>query len=160
MDMGKLLGPLIRYAVGRTENKAWSPVQVPSPKDEDDREHATLKKERTGRSRRTKGLLARQGVRLPVKADFPQRLESVRTWDGAPLPPRLRVRLQRQEERLEHVEKQIKELERLRAREIRRSPDPMADQVRLLLRRMGEASRARPGSSWRSSVQVSSPARY
>ncbi len=139
MDVGKLLGQLIRYRSG--EKKVWSVVRVPSAKDEDDRqlhrELSNLKKERTRQINRIKGLLASQGIRLPVKADFPQRLESVRTWDGSPLLPRLRTRLQREHERLEFVGRQIKELERQRVQEIRQSRDPKVDQVRALMRLNG-----------------------
>ena len=139
MDVGKLLGQLIRYRSG--ERKVWSVVRVPSPKDEDDRqlhrELSTLKKERTRQINRIKGLLASQGVRLPVKADFAQRLESVRAWDGSPLLPRLQARLVREYERLEFVGKQIKQLERQRVQEIRQSADPKVEQVRALMRLNG-----------------------
>ena len=139
MDVGKLLGQLIRYRSG--ERKVWSVVRVPSPKDEDDRqlhrELSTLKKERTRQINRIKGLLASQGVRLPVKADFAQRLESVRAWDGSPLLPRLQARLVREYERLEFVGKQIKELERQRVQEIRQSADPKVEQVGRLMRLNG-----------------------
>jgi len=139
MDVGKLLGQLIRYRSG--ERKVWSVVRVPSAKDEDDRqlhrELSTLKKERTRQINRIKGLLASQGVRLPVKADFAQRLESVRAWDGSPLLPRLQARLVREYERLEFVGKQIKQLERQRVQEIRQSADPKVEQVRALMRLNG-----------------------
>ena len=139
MDVGKLLGQLIRYRSG--ERKVWSVVRVPSPKDEDDRqlhrELSTLKKERTRQINRIKGLLASQGVRLPVKADFAQRLESVRAWDGSPLLPRLQARLVREYERLEFVGKQIKQLERQRVQEIRQSADPKVEQVGRLMRLNG-----------------------
>lgn len=139
MDVGKLLGQLIRYRSG--ERKVWSVVRVPSPKDEDDRqlhrELSTLKKERTRQINRIKGLLAGQGLRLAVKTDFLQRLEEVRTWDGSRLGPRLQARLVREFERLELVSGQIKELERERVQEIRRSPDPKVEQVRALLRLNG-----------------------
>ena len=139
MDVGKLLGQLIRYRSG--ERKVWSVVRVPSPKDEDDRqlhrELSTLKKERTRQVNRIKGLLASQGVRLPVKADFAQRLESVRAWDGSPLLARLQARLVREYERLEFVGKQIKQLERQRVQEIRQSADPKVEQVRALMRLNG-----------------------
>jgi transposase len=139
MDVGKLLGQLIRYRSG--ERKVWSVVRVPSPKDEDDRqlhrELSTLKKERTRGINRIKGLLASQGVRLSIKADFAQRLESVRSWDGSALLPRLRLRLVREFERLEFVGKQIRELERQRVQEIRHSQDPKVEQVRALMRLNG-----------------------
>jgi len=139
MDVGKLLGQLIRYRSG--ERKVWSVVRVPSPKDEDDRqlhrELSTLKKERTRQINRIKGLLAGQGLRLPVKADFLRRLEGARTWDGSPILAGLKARLLREVERLELVGRQIHELERERVQAIRHSPDPKVEQVRALLRLNG-----------------------
>jgi len=146
MDVGKLLGQLIRYRSG--ERKVWSVVRVPSVKDEDDRQlHrglTALKKERTRHTNRIKGLLTGQGVRLPVKADFLERLERTHTWDGASVPPRLQARLVREYERLQLVQQQIKELERERVQEIRHSQDPKVGQVRDLLRLNGIGQ----NSSW------------
>jgi len=146
MDVGKLLGQLIRFRSG--EQKVWSVVRVPSVKDEDDRqlhrELTALKKDRTRHTNRIKGLLAGQGVRLPVKADFLERLERTHTWDGASVPPRLQTRLVREVERLELVGRQIKELEAERVQEIRHSQDPKVGQVRDLLRLNGIGQ----NSSW------------
>ncbi len=146
MDVGKLLGQLIRYRGG--EQKVWSVVRVPSVKDEDDRqlhrELTALKKDRTRHTNRIKGLLTGQGVRLPVKADFLERLERTHIWDGASVPPRLQARLVREYERLQLVQQQIKELERERVQEIRHSQDPKVGQVRDLLRLNGIGQ----NSSW------------
>lgn len=139
MDVGKLLGQLIRFRSG--EQKVWSVVRVPSVKDEDDRqlhrELTALKKDRTRHTNRIKGLLTGQGVRLPVKADFLERLERTHTWDGSSVPPRLQARLVREVERLELVGQQIKELEAERVEAIRHSQDPKVGQVRDLLRLNG-----------------------
>ncbi len=146
MDVEKLLGQLIRYRSG--ERKVWSVVRVPSVKDEDDRqlhrELTALKKDRTRHTNRIKGLLTGQGVRLPVKADFLERLERTHTWDGASVPPRLQTRLVREVERLELVGQQIKELEAERVEAIRHSQDPKVGQVRDLLRLNGIGQ----NSSW------------
>ena len=79
---------LIRYDYG--EKKVWSVVHVPSPEAEDKRhlhrQLTTRKVDRTRHINRIKGLLAGQGVRLPVGADFLERLDKVRLWDGLPCP--------------------------------------------------------------------------
>ena len=63
---------LLRYHQG--EPKVWSVVHVPSVEVEDQRqlhrELQALKRERTHHINRLKGLLANQGVRLEVRADF------------------------------------------------------------------------------------------
>lgn len=139
MDVGKLLTMLMRYDCG--EKKVWSVVRPPSPEAEDKRhlhrELSTLKVERTRHINRIKGLLVGQGVHIPVKGDFLQRLDQVRLWDGSPLPSRLRVRLEREFAALEFIGEQIKELEAERRRLIRTSTDPSIEKVRWLLRLKG-----------------------
>jgi len=98
LDVGKLLNMLIRYHNG--EAKVWSVVQVPS-KEAEDRRHlhrqlATLKVDRTRHISRIEGLLASQGVKLPLRADFLDQLATVQLWDGRPLLPGLRARLVRE----------------------------------------------------------------
>lgn len=139
MDVGKLLTMLIRYDCG--EKKVWSVVRPPSPEAEDKRhlhrELSTLKTDRTRHVNRIKGLLVGQGVRIPVKADFLERLDHVRLWDGSPLPCWLRVRLEREFAALEFAGQQIKELEAERKRLIRTSTDPSIEKVRQLMRLKG-----------------------
>ncbi len=117
MDVGKLLTMLIRYDQG--EKKVWSIVHVPSPEDEDQRqlhrELMALKAEQTHYINQIKGLLASQGVALPFQKDFLSRLETVRLWDGSPLPAALHARLKRDYERSQLVKKQIAQLELERA---------------------------------------------
>ena len=146
LDVGKLLTMLIRYDSG--EKKAWSVVHVPSVEAEDKRhlhrELSTLKKDRTRHVNRIKGLLAGQGVRIPVKADFLERLERIRLWDGSPLPPGLRARLEQEFASLQFVGQQIQELEAERKRLIRTSDDSSVEMVRQLLRLKGIGE----NSSW------------
>jgi transposase len=86
LDVGKLLGMLVRFHAG--ESKVWSVVRVPTVEDEDrrqlHRELRTLKKERTRVTNRAKGLLANQGIRLPKGVDLGGILDTVRRWDGTP----------------------------------------------------------------------------
>jgi transposase len=68
LDVGKLLTMLMRYHQG--ERKVWRVVKVPDVEAEDrrhlHRELAVLKVERTRHVNRIKGLLAGQGVSMPV----------------------------------------------------------------------------------------------
>ena len=139
LDMAKLLTMLIRYDYG--EKKVWSVVHVPSPEAEDKRhlhrQLATRKVDRTRHINRIKGLLAGQGVRMPVGTDFLERLDKVRLWDGSALPKGLRARLEREYTCLQFVNQQIKELETERTEAIRTSDDPSVEKVRQLIRLRG-----------------------
>jgi transposase len=139
LDVAKLLTMLIRYDYG--EKKVWSVVHVPSPGAEDKRhlhrQLATRKVDRTRHINRIKGLLVGQGVRLPVSADFLERLDKVRLWDGSALPKGLRSRLEREYACLQFVGPQIKELEAGRTEAIRTSDDPSVEKVRRLMRLRG-----------------------
>lgn len=113
LDVQSLVSCLIRFHQG--EKKVWSVVRVPTVEQEDDRhpsrELEVLKRERTSHRNRLQGLLAGQGVSLTVKSDFLVQLETLVLWDGRPLPASLKDRLQREYERLEGVQRQIRELE-------------------------------------------------
>lgn len=139
LDVQKLLSMLIRYDSG--EKKVWSVVHVPSVEAEDKRhlhrQLSTLKVDRTRHINRIKGLLAGQGVRIPVKRDFVEKLERVRLWDRSPLPPGLRSRLEREYACWQFADQQIRELEAKRTEMIRTSEDPSVEKVRQLLRLRG-----------------------
>lgn len=144
LDVKKLLTMLIRYDSG--EQKVWSVVHVPSIEAEDSRhlhrQLSAFKADRTRHSNRIKGMLVGQGVRLPVEADFLERIEKVRLWDGRPLPPGLRARLQREFVAYQFVAEQVQELEAERRQLLRSSTEPSVEQVRQLLqlRGLGENS--------------------
>ena len=135
VDLAKLLTMLIRYHVG--EKKVWRVVHAPSVEEEDNRqlhrELETLKAQRTQHINRIKGLLAGQGVRLEVRNDFLPRLESLRLWDGSTLPQGLLGRLEREYQRLQFANGQIKQLERERVDVLRHSQRTDVAQVRQLL---------------------------
>lgn len=152
LDAGKLLSMLIRWHSG--ERNVWSVVQIPSVADEDrrqlHRDLLELKAQRTEHTNRIKGLLAGQGLDAPrIDENFPEALAELRTWDGQAAPPELQQRLRREHERWQLVDRQIKDLERERARRIRgttdarkqASPeipaDASIDKVRRLLRLRG-----------------------
>jgi transposase len=108
------------------------------------RELLRLRQARTSHINRIKGLLVSQGVRLAVKKEFLKQVERVRLWDGSPVPPGLKARLQREYERLQLVERQIKALEAERRAAIRHSTDPAVEMVRHLLRLRAIG----PNSAW------------
>jgi transposase len=139
MDVGRLLGMLMRYHLG--EKKVWSVVHVPSVEAEDERqlhrELMRLKKERTRHINRMKGLLASQGVVLEVGAGFREAIGTVRLWNGLGLPVRLRKRLEREYERMELLKQQIGQLEKEREELMRTSQEEAVEQVRRLLQLKG-----------------------
>jgi transposase len=146
MDVEKLLNQLIRYHCG--EEKVWSVVRVPSVEAEDIRHlHRQLikfKMDRTRHRSRIDGVLASQGVKVPLHADFLAKLEATRMWDGRPLPPGVRARVEREYAALQHVQEQVKQLEKERQELIEQSEEPSVEQVRQLmkLRALG------PNSAW------------
>ena len=139
MDVEKLLSQLVRYRSG--ERDVWSVVRVPSVEAEANRhlhrELETLKKDRTRHINRIKSFLVGQGIRMKVKGAFLEEIERVRKWDGLALPDSLRARLQREYERLQMVQEQIKGLERERVEAIRHSQEESVEIVRNLLRLKG-----------------------
>lgn len=139
LDVKKLLTMLIRYHSG--EEKVWQVIRVPSEEAEDQRqlhrEMSSLKRARTGHINRIKGLLAGQGARLSVKGDFRQQLTSLGSWNGSPLPPGLRARLEREFARLELVNQQLKLLETERREAIEHGQGARLDMVRHLLKLRG-----------------------
>jgi transposase len=139
LDAVKLVSMLIRWHNG--EKKVWCVVRVPTVSDEDGRqlhrELIELKSQRTEHVNRIKGLLAGLGLSTIVDAKLPERLETLRQWDGAGVPPALRQRILREFERWQLVGRQIRELEGDRTDRIRHDPSPEVEKVRRLLRLKG-----------------------
>lgn len=147
IDVRKLVVNLIRWREG--EEKVWSVVQVPSEEDEDarqfHRELQALKKERTRHNNRITSLLATQGIRVKtVGAGFGGQLGKLRRWDGTPLPPQLKSRLERECDRWEGVNAQIMLLVSQRREALRVSKDARIEKVRRLQRLKGIGE----NSSW------------
>jgi transposase len=117
---------------------------VPTLEEEDakrpSREREGLVGERTRIVNRMKGALARLGVRgfKPGLRKAPERLEALRTAEGAPLPPNTLAELRRDMARLRLVREQIAELEAARLERLAKEPGsrPHA-MVRLLARVVG-----------------------
>lgn len=116
LDLEKLSTMLVRYHLG--EKEVWSVVRVPSVEAEDfrqiHRERETLKALRTQESNRIKSLLVTQGIQLEGRIDERLDLDTLRCWDGCPLPSLLRLRLDNLLERLRGLDQQLAELEVLR----------------------------------------------
>jgi transposase len=134
LDAQKLLQLLIRYDLG--EEKVWSVVRVPSVEQEADRQlhrdWEELKQERTLHRNRIQALLACQGITVKLGADFGERLPSLVLWDGSAVPVPLQERLQREWERLELVEEQIRALKRQREEAVAAASDESLKQIHKL----------------------------
>jgi len=144
LDARKLLGMLLRYWAG--EKDVWSVVKVPTREQEDGRQLQrairTLTKEQTRLTNRIKGLLASQGVAVGMgRRGLVESLEAIRIWDGSPLPPGLRRRLEMETVRHGVVHRQLLDLESERDARMRQGQDRAAEVARRLktLRGIGEA---------------------
>jgi len=141
VDLDGLLRLLARYVAG--ERHAWSVVHVPSVTAEDtrhvERELETVKQDRTRIVNRVRGLLATQGVRLPITATLPEKLVTVRLWNGEPLPAGLHARLRREWQQLRRLQTRITALGVLRRTQLQ--TDRVAGPL-LALRGIGESGAA------------------
>jgi transposase len=118
IDALALLRELI--AIDRGERHICSVVRVPAIEEEDarrsHRERQRLVRERTGHINRIKGLLFAQGIRgiepklRRTRIDF----GALITAEGNPLPERLCRELEREHQRLEFVQKQLRAVEQER----------------------------------------------
>jgi transposase len=135
LDAEALVSRLIRFTQG--EKKVWSVVRVPTPEQEDgrhlSRELDVLKQEQTSHRNRLQGLLASQGIFLPIKKDFLEQLETVVLWDGSSLGRGLQDRLRREYERLVKVQEQIRQLEAERKEAVETATDPALQMVQQLI---------------------------
>jgi transposase len=128
----------------RGEPDHCSMAAIPTLEEEDakrpNRERENLVGERTRIVNRIKACLVRLGVRdfRPTLRKASERLESLRTPEGAPLPPNTLAEMRRDMARLRFVADQIKEIEAARLQQLQQAPDkgPHA-MVRLLARVIG-----------------------
>ena len=137
IDARKMVRMLCRWHGG--EKDVFRTVCVPSEEDEDRRHlHRELKTLRGNRNRavnRIRAVLAELGLDSQVRLDagFTAWIEGVTLWNGKPVPPGARARLQRQFLRLRNLNVEIAELEKVRRDRIRTEDSPQARQVRKLL---------------------------
>ena len=117
---------------------------IPTLEEEDakraTREREHLVGERTRIVSRLKNCLARLGIRTfkPTLRKAPERLASVRTPEGAPVPPNTLAELKRDMAHLRFVNDQIKEIEQARLARLQQAPNTRAHAaIRLLGRIIG-----------------------
>jgi transposase len=128
----------------RGERGHCSMAAIPTVEEEDakrpNREHASLVGERTRIVNRMKSTLARLGVRgfKSTLRKASERLGTLRTPEGMPLPPNTLAELGRDMARLRFVMDQIKEIEAARLEQLARRPEEGAHaMIRLLARIVG-----------------------
>jgi len=128
----------------RGEPGHCSMAAIPTLDEEDakrpSRERETLVSERTRLVNRIKGTLVRLGIRgfHPTLRTAPERLEAMRTPEGAALPPNTLAELRRDMARLRFVRDQIKEIEQTRIERLEQAPAAGSQaMVRLLARVIG-----------------------
>jgi transposase len=115
----------------RSEPRVCSMVRVPTVEEEDrrriGRERKALVKERTLHTNRIKGLLFSVGIRgyEPSRRDRRERLGDLRTSDGKPVPLHLKSQLNRELDRLELLNEQIRCVEAERDDMSETSPQAM-----------------------------------
>ncbi len=135
LDVRKLLSMLIRFHSG--EREVWRVVHVPSVEAEDQRhlhrDVETLKQERGSTTTRIKGLLSSQGIRVTSLTNLPEQLETLRLWDGAPIPPGLRRRVLRVYAQHTFLSEQIAAVEAERRAQLQDASDASIAKVRQLM---------------------------
>jgi transposase len=137
---------LIRVFLGwlRGEPRHCRMVAIPTLEEEDarrpSREREGLVGERTRIVNRMKAALARLGIRdfKPGLLKAPQRLGTLRTPEGVPIPPNTLAEMRRDMARLAWVREQIEAVERARLERLEQAPaDGPQAMVRLLARVVG-----------------------
>jgi transposase len=128
----------------RGERGHCTMAAIPTAEEEDakrpNREHESLVGERTRIVNRMRSALARLGVRgfRPTLRKARERLGTLRTPEGMPLPPNTLAELGRDMARLRFVTDQIKEVEAARLERLARRPEEGAHaMIRLLARIVG-----------------------
>ena len=128
----------------RGEPDHCSMAAVPTLEEEDarrpNREREALVGERTRVVNRIKGTLARLGIRgfKPTLRRAAERLETLRTPEGASLPPNTLAELRRNMARLRFVKEQIVEIEAARTEHLEQAPgEGQNAMIRLLARVVG-----------------------
>jgi len=133
IDGDKLLSMLMRYHGG--ESRVWSVVRAPSPHEEDerwlDRERQRLSKERNGHANRIRCFLVMNNLRVrgAIGAGAWQRWW---TQHCDQLLPRLRALIERECERLQLVDQQLRALARQQRQEVRQGQQPKVAQLATL----------------------------
>jgi transposase len=126
LDAIALVIQLMNAAAG--DRRGWHELRVPSVQAEDDRqlqrEWDAVREDHTRVRNRIHGLLATQGVRVKLTADFLEQLRGAQLWDGTPLPAELVARLERDWTQLQHVDDRLTRLKELRQARVRPRTKP------------------------------------
>ena len=142
LDVRTLLRMVIRSAHG--ERPVWQVVQVPAVEAEDHRhlhrDVDTLKQERARTTTRIQGVRRSQGIRLTSLSNWPEHLEALRRWDGAPMPPGLRRRVLRVDAHHTCRSAPIAAVEAERRAQLQASTEACIDEVRQLMHLKGLGS--------------------
>lgn len=114
LDALKLLQMLMRHARGE---KVWSVVRVPTVEEEDarviHREREMLIRECQRESNRIRSALAVHGVKAQSTPMERVPLDALLAANGKPLPPNIRSRIQRDQERLAHLKRHLADIEQV-----------------------------------------------
>jgi transposase len=141
IDGETLVRTLMAYKRG--EPRVCSMARAPTPQEEDRRrvcrERRTLVGERVKHVNRIKGLLFAQGVfgYEPLRKHRRERLETLQTGDGRPLPVRLKAQILRELDRLEVLLAQLKTVEAERDALLEPATDAVASPAAMLARLKG-----------------------
>jgi transposase len=142
LDVRKLLRMLRRYEQG--ERHVWQVGKVPSVEAEAQRHlhraWATRKQERASTTTRIQGGLSRQGLRVTSLPKWPEPLEALRLWEGAPMPPGLRRRVLRVYAHHPLLREPSAAVEAERRAQLQASTDARIDTVRQWMQRKGMGS--------------------
>lgn len=146
VDVLALLRLLIRYIGG--EKQALRVIRIPTVAEEDDRrlnrERERLLKERGAHRARMKSLLVTHGIILERLTEVPRILAKAKAAViGYELPPDLKSELEREYQRYELVNNQVKELERLQIERAESQDIPAMQKIQHL--------RGLKGVGWQSS---------
>lgn len=135
LDVQKLLTLLLRWVGGET--KVWSVVRVPTPEAEDarqlGREIESVQRDQIRVRNRIQGLLATQGIGVPLDRHFVGGLRQAQTGDGRPCPAALRARVLREWQHLQTIATRLTELIARREAEVTEGTDRVAQTARQLL---------------------------
>jgi transposase len=134
VDAEKLLTKLVQH--DRGDDAGWRTVNVPSEADEDGRRlHRDLRrlnKERTALRNRIHNLLATEGLSVRKLTKFGEKIEQLRRWNDTPLPAGMQRELRQISERLELVQRQIRELRDEQRRRLEEDKSEKVEAVRRL----------------------------
>jgi len=140
LDIGLLKRAFLGWLRG--EKKHCSMAAIPTLEEEDakrpTREREQLVGKRTGIVNRMKATLVRLGIRglNPKLRKAPDRLTTLRTPEGAPIPPNTLAELQREMAHLRFINEQIKQIEHERLEQLKQAPQQKSNATVLQLQRI------------------------